>query len=136
MELIATGVLSAFQILGEWRVERVMLDRLIDRMYEQSAHHEEPADGDDDAPVNLPPPPHSSQPLWIRMTPQQHRIARLVGEGLSNAEIAKRLSVEISTVKSHVSRMLQRLNMDSRQQLIAYLWRTGFLTDVGADEGG
>ena len=156
MELIESGALPAFQILGQWRIERVMLDRLIDSLYEQSAPPEcdpsgspaaldtsatpEPTDTPDAfetpdpfEPRDIPEPRDVPEPR--RMTPQQSRIARLVAEGLSNAEIAERLSVEISTVKSHVSRMLQRLNIDTRQQLIAYLWRTGFITSTSTGPG-
>ena len=139
MELIETGALPAFQILGEWRVEEVMLERLIDSLYEQSTRPETgtatPQQGRDQGGDQGGHPAESGgHALRRRMTPQQNRIARLVGEGLSNAEIAERLSVEISTVKSHVSRMLQRLNMDNRQQLIAYLWRTGFITSAETSE--
>ena len=70
------------------------------------------------------------------MTPQQQRIAQLVGQGLSNAEIAHRLSLEISTVKSHISRLLQRLDLHNREQLIVQLWRTGFITSAGPGTGG
>ena len=65
------------------------------------------------------------------LTEQQQRIVRLIGEGMSNAEIAERLSVEVSTVKSHVSRVLQRLNLRDREQLIAHAWRSGLM-----DRGG
>lgn len=126
--LIETGALPAFQILGEWRVEYVMLDRLVDRLYEQDA---DLAPGivaapPDSHPASLTTAPASRAPMDA-MTPQQQRIGHLVGQGLSNAEIAQRLSLEISTVKSHISRMLQRLNLHNRQQLIAHLWRTGFV---------
>jgi len=126
--LIETGALPAFQILGEWRVEYVMLDRLVDRLYEQDA---DLAPGivaapPDSHPASLTTAPARRAPMDA-MTPQQQRIGHLVGQGLSNAEIAQRLSLEISTVKSHISRMLQRLNLHNRQQLIAHLWRTGFV---------
>jgi DNA-binding CsgD family transcriptional regulator len=167
-ELIEVGALSAFQIFGEWRVERVMLDRLVDKLYEASEYpHRDsgkaPAAGatrreraarahaDTELPAtehqgrnplaeNHPRRTHShvspgpvSRSGTDAMTPQQQRIGQLVGQGLSNADIAKHLSLEVSTVKSHVSRMLQRLNLDGRQQLIAHLWRTGFM--AGSDPG-
>jgi DNA-binding CsgD family transcriptional regulator len=53
------------------------------------------------------------------------RVLKLVAEGRSNAEIAEVLSIEISTVKSHVSRLLSRLDLPNRPHLIAYAWRTG-----------
>jgi len=59
------------------------------------------------------------------LTPQPQRVARLLANGLSNAEIAAWLTVETSTVKTHVSRMLERLDLRDRHQLIAHLWRSG-----------
>ena len=129
MALIETGTLPAFQILGEWRVEYAMLDRLVDRLYAQDADRPPGivAAPPDSRPANRTTAPVSRAPMDA-MTPQQQRIGHLVGQGMSNAEIAQRLSLEVSTVKSHVSRMLQRLNLPNRQQLIAHLWRTGFVT--------
>jgi DNA-binding CsgD family transcriptional regulator len=127
--LIETGALPAFQILGEWRVEHAMLDQMVDRLYEQSGHpaHAISAVPSESHPAGRTPASVVSRAPLDAMTPQQQRIGHLVAEGLSNAEIANRLSLEISTVKSHISRMLQRLNLHNRQQLVACLWRTGFI---------
>ena len=131
--LIQTGALSAFQILGEWRIEGAMLDSLVDRQYEEASARlaagsadasPDPRPVDITAGITVVP---VRDPAAKVMTAQQQRIVRLVAEGLSNAEVAKHLSLEVSTVKSHVSRVLQRLNLRSRQQLIAHLWRTGFI---------
>jgi DNA-binding NarL/FixJ family response regulator len=128
MALIESGRLPAFQILGQWRVEQSMLDQMVDRLYDESAPPLEP--------TTEPPPsgcadPTSTKPSCaapMSLTPQQERICRLVGEGMSNAEIADQLCLEISTVKSHLSRMLQRMDLRDRQQLVAHLWRSGFLS--------
>jgi len=128
MALIESGRLPAFQILGQWRVEQSMLDQMVDRLYDESAPPLEP--------TTKPTPsgwadPTSTKPSCAApttLTPQQERICRLVGEGMSNAEIADQLCLEISTVKSHLSRMLQRMDLRDRQQLVAHLWRSGFLS--------
>jgi len=52
------------------------------------------------------------------------RVLELVAQGRSNAEIAEELSVEVSTVKSHVSRLLSRLDCRDRENLIAFAWRS------------
>lgn len=51
------------------------------------------------------------------LTPAEYRVARRVGEGLSNKRIATDLSIAVSTVKLHVHRAKTKLGLDSRLQL-------------------
>jgi DNA-binding NarL/FixJ family response regulator len=59
---------------------------------------------------------------WEALTPTEQRIAALVGEGLSNPDIASRLFVSRATVQTHVSRILTKLNVKSRVELIKSAW--------------
>ncbi|HEU5213951.1 MAG TPA: response regulator transcription factor [Gaiellaceae bacterium] len=55
------------------------------------------------------------------LTPREQQVARLVGEGLSNKEIAARLCIEVPTVKNHVHNILRKLDVPGRGQAAAYL---------------
>lgn len=55
------------------------------------------------------------------LTPREREVLALVGEGLTNQEIADRLFIEIGTVKNHVHNILQKLDVSSREDAAAYL---------------
>lgn len=66
------------------------------------------------------PKPEAVQADAIELTPREREILELIGEGLSNQEIAERLVVEVGTVKNHVHNILQKLNVSSRREAAAY----------------
>ena len=51
----------------------------------------------------------------------------LVGEGLSNGEIADRLVVSPATAKTHVSRAMLKVGARDRAQLVVYAYETGLV---------
>jgi two-component system, NarL family, response regulator DevR len=50
------------------------------------------------------------------LTAREHQLLQLLGEGLSNREIAERLRLEVKTVKNYVSRLLAKLDLANRTQ--------------------
>lgn len=59
----------------------------------------------------------------VRMTRREREVIELIGEGLSNKEIAKRLNIASHTVKSHVRNVMEKLALHSRLQIAAYSHR-------------
>jgi DNA-binding NarL/FixJ family response regulator len=52
-----------------------------------------------------------------RLTDREREVAVAIGQGKSNAEIAAELFMSVATVKAHVSRLLQKLDLDNRVQI-------------------
>jgi DNA-binding NarL/FixJ family response regulator len=57
----------------------------------------------------------------VRLTSRELEVLQFISEGLTNQEIASRLVVEVGTVKNHVHRILEKLNVSSRQEAASYL---------------
>ena len=70
-------------------------------------------------------------PLDPSVTRRELEIQRLVAEGLSNKEIARRLVITEGTVKNHVHNALEKLHMDNRIQAAAYVIRQGLGAPAG-----
>ena len=62
--------------------------------------------------------PHSQ---LIRLTPRETEVLRLLDEGLSNKQIARRLCIELATVKNHVHHILEKLSVHRRGEAVAWL---------------
>jgi DNA-binding NarL/FixJ family response regulator len=59
----------------------------------------------------------------VRMTTREREVTGLIGEGLSNKEIAGRLNIATHTVKSHVRNVMEKLALHTRLQIAAYAHR-------------
>ena len=63
-----------------------------------------------------------------RLTPRERQVLEAVAEGLSDKEIALKLSVSHETVRTHMVNILGKLGVDSRLQALLMAVRYGFIT--------
>jgi DNA-binding NarL/FixJ family response regulator len=57
---------------------------------------------------------------------RDEEILRLIANGLSNAEIGQQLYISETTVKTHVTHILQKLGLRDRVQAVVLAYQTGF----------
>ncbi len=61
------------------------------------------------------------------LTPRQREIVELMVQGLQNKQIARRLDIGVETVKTHISRILDRLGVSSRTEAVVIALRDGLV---------
>jgi DNA-binding NarL/FixJ family response regulator len=92
---------------GEARLHPDIARKLMEQVAHQTSQHREPYKED--------------------LTERELEVIRLVAEGLSNQEIAGKLTISEKTVKTHISNILGKLALSDRTQLAIYAIKHGLV---------
>jgi DNA-binding NarL/FixJ family response regulator len=78
-----------------------------------------------DRMAQQPTPDLADQARLDHLTPREREVLALVARGLSNREIATALVVEESTIRTHLKRILMKLGLRDRVQIVIFAYETG-----------
>jgi DNA-binding NarL/FixJ family response regulator len=124
----AVRVVARGDALLSPEVTRRVIERAATAATGASAGHAQ-VDALGDARADAPTDPVASPcPALDALTQRELEVLHLIAEGLSNAEIAGRLYLGEATVKTHVSKILMKLELRDRVHAVVFAYENGVVT--------
>jgi DNA-binding NarL/FixJ family response regulator len=108
-DTLPDDLLAAVRVVAEG--DALLAPRITRRLIEQFAQHHEPTP--------------AAHPELRTLTEREAEVLAAVARGLSNAEIADELFMSHATAKTHVSRLLTKLDARDRAQLVVLAYESG-----------
>ena len=119
------ALVEAVQVLA--RGDALLSPEITRRVIERFASISKPG-----TPAAVPPRP---EPAAVgALTDREREVFELIALGLANAEIAARLYLGEATVKTHVSKVLQKLDLRDRIQAVVYAYEHGIVVPGAAQQ--
>jgi DNA-binding NarL/FixJ family response regulator len=81
-----------------------------------------------------PAPVSPRASLLVELTEREREVVALVGNGLTNDEIAEKLFISPATARTHVSRAMSKLDARDRAQLVVFAYETGLVAPGRLDK--
>ena len=88
-----------------------------------------------DRMAQQPTPEFSNQAKLDELTPRERDVLQLIARGMANREIATTLVVEESTIRTHVKRILMKLNVRDRIQAVIFAYENDLIRPGGPNHG-
>ncbi|MCY0905079.1 response regulator [Arthrobacter sp. H14-L1] len=102
--------------------DAVVAPRVTQRLIENFVRSRAPRNGQE-----------SRDPLLAELTRRETEVLEAIAEGLSNSEIAHKFFLSEATVKTHVRRVLTKLHLRDRVQVVVYAYETGLVVPSNPD---
>lgn len=122
MELYIGAIALMFMGLGGWLASRLMKPKTETLVVEKTVYVESPSTPSETEAkkqeIEEPSVSCISRTEKYELSPRELEVLQLMAEGLSNQEIADRLFVSLNTVKTHASKIFEKIDVKRRTQAV------------------